>query len=635
MVKAYPWETYWKLRNEPDALPGEWEGVTWEEMATGFAAAYRGIKRANPRAQVISPDPCNMYARARNWMDRYLRAGGLKTFDILAVHTYRGTPEDPDMDTDARRFLELVDAHGFKGPVWWTEGIYYAPYTISELGLTTYKGCSSDFYRGGPLSYDLGRSERITAAWSARSFLVGLKYHRRVDMNVDWSGGKYYFMDMHMTMRPVMFAVNTLGNILGNAVYRQDVDLGEGIRTYVFEDEHRRPVAAIWNHDIKVNKFEKQPASGVFPFNTGEVSVRDFMMEKRVLPDGASFELAIGPYPAFLIGKPGSLASFAKRLEKTVIKGTELVPFNVATRMNGSRAAITFQSLLSRGVRGTCEVLLGGKPAGRADIAIKGKKEQRLAVDLARWLRSDQVTAVPLSVQFTGERGGQQNIDASFRAATCPKRRRPIRINADLADWSGVPPIKLGQAHLKRWARRRAPKDWAGPNDLSADLRTAWDETGFYLAVDVLDDTLDLQHRKGGLWARDSVQVYFDTWADARFRKGRGFDNNDYAYLFALTGDGPTALRDTVPEWQIAFLKTGTPENVRTAVTRTGNHTVYEVFMPKSELVPIEFTAGTSFGFALLVNDKDNDYRKQGLTLTPAGTEPHMNPHLWPVWVLE
>jgi len=74
----------------------------------------------------------------------------------------------------------------------------------------------------------------------------------------------------------------------------------------------------------------------------------------------------------------------------------------------------------------------------------------------------------------------------------------------------------------------------------------------------VTDDVLDLKgrykKRKDVWFMRDSLQVYFDTWAGARFRQERGYDNNDY--------------------------------------------------------------------------------RRQGLTLTPAGTGPYMNPHLWPLWVL-
>ncbi|MBN1676572.1 MAG: carbohydrate binding domain-containing protein [Kiritimatiellae bacterium] len=632
-VRKHPGETYWKLRNEPEHLP--WEGITWEEMAAGFAAAYRGIKRGNPSALVISPDPCNMYKRARNWLENYFNAGGLKTFDILATHPYRPTPEDPDMDADARRFIELADRWEFKGPIWWTEGIYYAPYTLAEIGITAYKGCSSDTHRWAPLSYDIGRSERLAAAWTARSFLVGLKYHSRVDMNVDWSSGGHYFLDMDMTMRPVLFAANTLGNILGNAVYRQDVDLGAGIRCYLFEDEQRRPVAAIWNHDIKVNKFETAPPTGLFPFSSGEVTVLDFMMERLKLPDGQSFELPVTPCPVFVMGKPGTFPAFAAALEKAVIQGAELTPFLVAAHMEGSRAEITLQSLLSRGVKGTCEILLGDATAGRAAIDVKGKSEQKVSVDLAAYLMPGRITDVPLAVRFTNGDGAPRTIDGAFRAALCPRRTAPITVDGRATDWAPLPGIPLGRDHLKFF--RAGQESWRGDGDLSAVLKTAWDEQGFYMCVDVADDTLDLVARgKNQDWyERDSVQTYFDTWADARFRTERGFDNNDYSYEFALTEAGAQAYRRFVPEWQIAFLKTGKPDKVQTAVARTGNHTVYEVFIPKQELVPVDFKPGTSFGFAILVNDKDNDYRKQGLTLTPAGTEPYMNPHLFPVWVLQ
>jgi len=57
--------------------------------------------------------------------------------------------------------------------------------------------------------------------------------------------------------------------------------------------------------------------------------------------------------------------------------------------------------------------------------------------------------------------------------------------------------------------------------------------------------------------------------------------------------------------------------------------------LPWKELAPIEPKAGTSFGFCVLVNDCDKDYRKRALTLTPPDTEPYMRPDLYPVMTLE
>ncbi|MBN1676565.1 MAG: carbohydrate binding domain-containing protein [Kiritimatiellae bacterium] len=637
-AKSMPYLAYWKLINEPEAtgFPDRLDGVSMEDLVQALKAAYRGIKRGNPRALVISPDPCNMYERGRRWLERYIRAGGLEACDVVAIHIYRPCPEDPDMDADAKRLFDLLDGLGYKGPVWWTEGIYYAPYNIPEIGLDPYQTIT-DHYRCGAFGYDSGRSEKIAASRNARSYLVGFKYHARIGMNVDW-GTRYHQIDFDETPNATLFAQNALGNMLGNAVYRQDVDLGAGVRTYVFENERREPVAVMWNFHPKVERFEKPAPNAAFAFAPGAVRAVDFMMNE-IPATGPTLELPVTPYPLFLVGAPGALPEFVHTLEKTAIKGADQKPFSVATRVKGAEAQITFTSLLSRGVKGAYAARIGAATVSSGALEIQGKGESRVAVQLADYMRPGALNDVPLSVRFTDTAGKQTEIDGSFRLGVCPRRRGPIAIDGALADWAGIPAVPLGKDHLKLFGKGKNGDVWRGDADLSASLRTAWDDTGLYLAVEVADDVLDLKPRrekdKDAWFMRDSLQVYFDTWADARFREDRGYDNNDYAYQFALTDAGPAALRDTVPEWQIAFLKVGKPDTVQTAVKRNGTRTVYEVFFPKREIVPIDMEPGTSFGFAILVNDKDNDDRKQGLTLTPAGTEPYMNPHLWPVWVLQ
>ncbi|NOY80980.1 MAG: hypothetical protein GXP31_08240 [Kiritimatiellaeota bacterium] len=637
-AKSMPYVKYWKLINEPEAngFPGRLDGVSMKDLVETLKAAYRGIKRATLRAVVISPDPCNMYERGRSWIGRFIRAGGLQACDIIAIHIYRPAPEDPDLDADARHLFAMLDSLGYKGPVWWTEGIYYAPYTIADLDISAYKTIS-DHYRCGALSYDLGRSERIAAARTARSYLVGFKYGRRLGMIVDWSR-RYRNIDFDDTPGAYLFAQNTLGNLLGNADYRQDVDLGFGVRTYVFENEKQQPVAVMWNYNPKVERFEKPAPKAVLTFKPGEVHAFDFMMNEVPAAGRSKLELAVTPYPLFLIGTPGSLKTFVGKLAETRIEGAEQKPFRVATRVEGSQAEITFTSLLSRGVKGRYAIRLGEKTVDTGALDIAGRGEKKVLCDLTSYIQPGAIALVPLAVQFKEAAGTRTVIDGSFRLGVCPRRHLPIAIDGKLDDWESIPGVRLGKDNLTFFGHGPNTNTWHGASDLSATLKTAWDETGFFLAVDVADNVLDLKGRykkRQRVWfMRDSLQVYFDTWADARFRRERGYDNNDYAYQFALTPEGPRALRDTVPEWQIAFLKTGAPETVETAIRRVGNHTIYEIFLPKREIVPIRLVPGTSFGFAILVNDKDNDYRKQGLTLTPAGTEPYMNPQLWPLWVL-
>ena len=154
------------------------------------------------------------------------------------------------------------------------------------------------------------------------------------------------------------------------------------------------------------------------------------------------------------------------------------------------------------------------------------------------------------------------------------------------------------------------------------------------MALKVRDNIFSPPPEFGGAWRYDSLQVYFDTLADAR-DKGNGWDENDYAYDFCPLKESPWIIRSYAPEWQIAFLEPGAVPEVKRAFRKIEDGMIYELAFPAKQIFPIALKSGTTFGFALLINDNDNDYRKRGLTLTPQGTEPCMRPDLYPVMCLE
>ena len=227
---------------------------------------------------------------------------------------------------------------------------------------------------------------------------------------------------------------------------------------------------------------------------------------------------------------------------------------------------------------------------------------------------------------------------------------QPLTINGDVAEWSGIQPFEIvntkafdpssaSQAEaVKRQGKYPQTPPLKGPEDLSAKLYTAWDKDAFYLAIEVRDDVHDpvSQDKPRDSWSGDSLQVYFDCWGDARSHKFKGFDNNDQAFQVKDAGDGTLLVfRDVVPEQQVAFLKTGPVTSVKTAFRRTDDgRSIYELAIPWQELAPLEPKPGLVFGFAVIVNDRDNDYRKRILTLTPPGTEPYMRPDLFPSMIL-
>jgi polysaccharide biosynthesis protein PslG len=90
---------YWELWNEPDQASSYCGDLA--TMVTMAQHAYRIIKSIDPSAMVLSP-AAGGRAGAR-WLDSYVKAGGLHTFDIVAFHGYEGG--------QAERIIAIVDAY--------------------------------------------------------------------------------------------------------------------------------------------------------------------------------------------------------------------------------------------------------------------------------------------------------------------------------------------------------------------------------------------------------------------------------------------------------------------------------------------------------------------------------------------
>ena len=109
---------YWELWNEP-AVGQYWDG-TIEQLAAQSAAAYRIIKELEPSAIVLSPSMTELgLARGVAFADRYLSAGGAKSCDVIAFHSYPTTPEELPLEIATLRSVMLM--HGVDKPIWNTE----------------------------------------------------------------------------------------------------------------------------------------------------------------------------------------------------------------------------------------------------------------------------------------------------------------------------------------------------------------------------------------------------------------------------------------------------------------------------------------------------------------------------------
>ncbi|HEX2948427.1 MAG TPA: carbohydrate binding domain-containing protein, partial [Armatimonadota bacterium] len=441
-ARAYPEIRYWKTINEPDTNLYADAAMMNGRMLPALAAARRGILRANPQAKIMSPDPSNMSPSGGiQFIDNFLAAGGAKVCDIIAIHPYRERPESPDLDTDTTTLLKVLKKYNFTGDVWFTEGIYHQNYIIPAYSLDSHKGCSSDHNRTGDLSYDLGWGERECAAYTMRSWLVGLKYSDRVKVYVDWGGARNY-MGVDMVPTASAFSVNTLERLLGNATYRQDIALGDNLRCYVFEDGQKHPVVAFWSCAKEVDTGLREAPTVDFSSLPRSVEVFDMVGTRQLV--GENNDWRVTPCPMFLRGTPGSLKTLVAQLSQVKIDEGNANPLvTVAKMISATQVEIGVRNILSQPVQGQLQVALNSKLlVTPQNVAVKSRGTWNTIATLP--LSTDTLRDNTITVTFnvTGKEK-TYTMPIALAVLPCHHVAKAPTIDGDLSDWPTGTAIKL------------------------------------------------------------------------------------------------------------------------------------------------------------------------------------------------
>lgn len=645
MVTQHPYLKRWKLLDEP------WGWV--RHYGTGALVsvaevAYKAVKEADPEALVMTPTPCGMEPRKgiKN-LSRYLRAGGIKYTDIVGTNCYRSQPENPDLDADLQTFLAMLKGYGYEGEFSLC-GIYHQNYSLPAYGLDAYTGCSSDHCRLGSFSYHGGWGERMSAAYTARSWLVGFKYASRLRTFIDWSYDYRYLLDVDMIPYAVSIVPNTLGMLLGNADFVEDISFDEPIRCYVFRDDKDRPVVALWPIIEAVDRGKRPPPVMHLSGADASIEVLNLMGVPRDARAEDGLRVVLTPYPTFLRGAPGSLARMRKLLKDAEITGAEEAArlVEISTTDDGKRVKVTYHNRSPRRVVGQAEAMLGTQKVLGEDLELPSRGRHEYGFSIADRVEAEAFADIPVKATFAAQGGEVAQHRAVLRVLGVRHAPKPITADGDLSDWDALPaidfPTVFWESGLPVWLRSKYPEPiaWRGPRDLSAQMRVAWDEGHLYLAFAVADDKLSCLAGPGASgYGMDCVELGFDTKCDARASQVVSIDGNDYIYCIYPYQDGScAAYRDYTPYTARSFLaKSGVEKGVRAAYKRDREtqKTIYEIAFPKRYLHPIPLQSGAVFGFVAFIPDHDGDYEKRGVTMTVMPKiPPRGRPQLWPVLAL-
>ncbi len=654
VAKKHPWIPMWAAGGEVFAkFPVAWwsKDGTPETASKNFAkvlkAFYQGVKEGNPAAKVFQDDPCNMspdggIAETDHLLAEVNKLGGVK-FDMIGIHTYRNRPESPDLDADTQTLFKVLEKNGYGNtPVFWPEGMHYGPYTIPQWGIESARWLPPGAWYYGALSYDMGWTEKISAAWRARSWLVALKYQDRVKSFLSGAHINNFEMDMNMTPYATQKISNTLGHLLGDAYFRKDVRFAPYIRAYIFEDAQKRPVAAVWCHHPKLD-------AGIMPapmawtnFNGSLEQIFDLMeCERSFKPDvKGNVKFPVSSFPLFFRGKPGTLDVFVKAFETVSLSsGDDISPLAFSSKPSAPETAvIAAKNYLSRTFDGTLE--LAGQ---KIPLHVPGSGVSDIFIKLPVPLTQDGITQEKLNAAIKSESCVFAS-DLSFSGFVCKKAKTPITIDGNPDDWKEIPAVKFENRYIAdKKLKNISDKDFSGW------LKTAWDEKGIYICVKITDDKFvhEAFTKQAERWCNDCLQIYFDSLCNARSKQQTGYDEDDYDYAVYPNPDGRSSLvfRNRTPDPQLG-LATQAPKDstaaadIPSAFRQTEDGYVYEVFFPAKYLLPARLEKGSAIGFGIYAADCDDaslkypNRVKSALTVSPVGSSCYNSPHQWPAMLL-
>jgi len=341
-----PWNNIWWFCGESN--PGCWPLANYDLYPDAFAkfliATNQGIKAGDPNAKVlIEGGPWKLDATSTGWVERYIqdtnRIDPTVQFDGAAAHHYRNFPENPDLDADVAAFLTMLDRNGHENwPFYINEGGNYCPLNIPEEGISPYIMHSGNAWYMGPLSYHSGRAERISAAFSARNWLVALKYQNRLACMEDFSTPNRY-VDIDFTPRFYEKIPNTLGRILGDASFVKDIVFALYCRGYLFEEDATgSPIAVIWGYKESVDRWQESPPNYTFDFGSQNLQFVDLMENEVNYPqdcDGRTV-IPLSPFPMFIKGMPGTEDQLCNAIARGV---AAMIVIMDGTLHNGSLTA--------------------------------------------------------------------------------------------------------------------------------------------------------------------------------------------------------------------------------------------------------------------------------------------------------
>lgn len=606
---------FWEIANEPNLWrhkDGPQKGLKTMPPAKYvklLEASYKTIKEIDPDLKVVG---ICLNGNDFSYLEECMRLGAGRFMDAFSFHSYRASPDVPDVFNDLTAYREILDRYGFRGPMLNTEQYFAA----NKFMLHGSDEESRRHY------YVEGDKELEACARTIRNYI----YHAA-------AGVSYCAYSPHLTFfrqgghdRYYVFyafgAYNAATRFLAKAGLATPVDMGTAMRAFLFSDAEGGPLITL-NAVSTEFKGSLKIKGGLSAFD---------MMGNPLAADGETTTIPISDAPVYLkfpTGRPTGEILASLRDADVLGLGE---PFALSLSLQSRKSlSLTITNRLNKPAGGN--VAITQMPEGWAFDKTEGEFRdlapgESVVVEFSGTFAIEDNSAYTISALATS--GDQDFVKKEFTISPIlADHFENVVVDGDLTEWSGARWIPLGEQNLTSSTSTGVPH--TGLEDLSAKAAFAWNKDFFACAIRVTDDAMDPPESPGAAWTHDSVQIYFDQLNNAAGTDA-SYDGDDVAYVVSLAGGTPSAWVEKGSEGRYlgeANAGTGIDREVEVHIQRLNRETIYEIKFPRACLPMTALSAGRGFGFAILINDNDGKGRKAGLTLTPKGTEPSKKPHLF------
>jgi hypothetical protein len=592
---------YFEILNEPNlwTVAGE-KGMTPERYAQVVKEVAPYVRAAVPNVKLAA----NVNGIDHAYAERFFAAGGGAFIDVFTVHPYRGAPENPPMYEDFKRLRTIIDKYQSGMPI---------------INSEQYYGVRNQIYAHEYARNYYADDEEDCAGRIVQTLLHGVAAERAPFSLHGPTSSLFKFSPFDTPYYYYLFGLLNAGSrLMADVTNGTNITAHNACRAFLFEKADGTRLVSINTRVYGTEGFMKRP-----PLATSVLDANG-----NALPG----DLALGYLPTYLtFAHTTSSQEIKTAVQSAMYRGFDF-PLSVFCDLTPERKmTLIVENTENAPVSGNMQFIVpeGFASPGLMDISLGAGERRESSFVVTRSLDWRESYAV----SYTGK-SGDMIVSRTVRLPSLfvPRTPAPPVIDGDLADWTDVAWLSLGEDSLSTDFNPKNPH--TGPSDLAAEVAIRYDASNVYLAVNVKDETFF--RRSGGdqeLFSGDSVQVYFDLKNTAR-EDIRDYDADDAVYSIGLNqAMRPIAWLEKNPGGTRylggANEETGIDTDVRVACRKTAAGYVYEMAFPGYTLPFLALASGSIFGISLLINDNDGAGRKQGLTLGPKGTEPCKTPFLW------